>query len=168
MNAEFNWWLLIVGLVVGAGLVWLVIADWSRREEDLSEEERAAESEWIAEALRARGEPIDVAAADEVLALHREYLRQAGLLTDDAEQAGEAVAEPLSWAEPQTWSEPEPGTWSEPEPPARSESERGLWQAHPIAAPDVGNGSLDRGSVRARPIAPRGGAAGMESEPPAS
>ena len=24
VNAEFNWWLLIVGLVVGAGLVWFV------------------------------------------------------------------------------------------------------------------------------------------------
>jgi hypothetical protein len=63
MNAEFNWWLLIVGLVVGAGLVWLVIADWSRREEDLSEDERAVESAWIAEALRERGESIDPDAA---------------------------------------------------------------------------------------------------------
>jgi hypothetical protein len=31
MNAEFNVWLLIVGLVVGAGLVWLVIMDSRRR-----------------------------------------------------------------------------------------------------------------------------------------
>ncbi len=27
MNAEFQWWLLIVGLVVGGGLVYLVLAD---------------------------------------------------------------------------------------------------------------------------------------------
>ena len=40
MNAEFNWWLLIVGLVIGAGLVWLVVADSRRREADLSERER--------------------------------------------------------------------------------------------------------------------------------
>lgn len=32
MNAEFNWWLLIVGLVVGAGLTWLVVGDTRDRE----------------------------------------------------------------------------------------------------------------------------------------
>jgi hypothetical protein len=150
MNAEFNWWLLIVGLVVGAGLVWLVIADWSRREEDLSEDERAAESEWIADALMARGETIDVAAAEEVLALHREYLRQAGWLTaeDGTETANAAPANPTRW--------------SDPEPP--------LWQAHPIADPDARDDEAPsaRTSVRARPVSPRGAPAGMESEPPAS
>ena len=37
VNAEFNWWLLIVGLVIGAGLVWLVLADSRRREVDILE-----------------------------------------------------------------------------------------------------------------------------------
>jgi len=35
VNAEFNVWLLIVGLVVGAGLVWLVIMDTRRREVEI-------------------------------------------------------------------------------------------------------------------------------------
>ena|SRR5438477_8772402 len=158
MNAEFNWWLLIVGLVVGAGLVWLVIADWSRREEDLSEAERAAESEWIADALRARGEPIDVAAADDVLALHREYLRQAGLLTDETD-AGAAVEEPS-----------EPMAWTEPEAPIRSEAEHTLWQAHRVAEPqaDLEDGTSERRSIRAGPISPRSEAANIGSEPPGS
>jgi hypothetical protein len=51
VNAEFNWWLLIVGLVVGAGLVWLVMADSRRREVDVSEAERDGEAQWIAEAM---------------------------------------------------------------------------------------------------------------------
>ena len=37
VNAEFNWWLLIVGLVVGAGLVWFVLMDARRRDEDVDE-----------------------------------------------------------------------------------------------------------------------------------
>jgi hypothetical protein len=36
VNAEFNWWLLIVGLVIGAALVYLVLADSSRRESEVS------------------------------------------------------------------------------------------------------------------------------------
>src|SRR5438128_2518793 len=78
VNAEFNWWLLIVGLVAGAGLVWLVIADWSRRDEDLSEDERQAESAWIAQILLEQGERLDPEDAEHVLALHRAYLRQSG------------------------------------------------------------------------------------------
>jgi len=84
MNAEFNWWLLIVGLVAGAGLVWLVIADWSRREEDVAEDERAVESAWIAQSLRERGTDLDPDAAEQVLALHRDYLRETGALEADA------------------------------------------------------------------------------------
>jgi hypothetical protein len=162
MNAEFNWWLLIVGLVVGAGLVWLVIADWSRREEDLSDDERIAESEWIAEALRARGEPLDVAAAEEVLALHREYLRQAGLMADEDERDPAETAP----TEPPAWSEPEPGLWltqRPAQPDRRGPAETYADDGRPPAQDDR---TAKRRSVRARPMAPRGGAAGMESDPP--
>ena len=31
MVAEFNWWLLIVGVVAGGVLTWLVLADTTRR-----------------------------------------------------------------------------------------------------------------------------------------
>ncbi len=73
MNAEFNWWLLIVGLVIGAGLVWLVLADSSRREVDLEEREMDAESRWIADALADGGQPLDEARVLDVLRLHRAY-----------------------------------------------------------------------------------------------
>jgi hypothetical protein len=78
MNAEFNWWLLIVGVVGGAGLLWLVLGDWSRREEEVAAAERARESEWIAEALREEGRAVDPATAREVLRLHRTWLRETG------------------------------------------------------------------------------------------
>jgi hypothetical protein len=81
VNAEFNWWLLIVGLVVGAGLVWLILADSARREADVTTRERASEARWIAEELRRGDRPIaDADVPDvldlvtEVLELHAAYL----------------------------------------------------------------------------------------------
>ncbi len=74
MNAEFNWWLLIVGLVIGAGLVWLILADGSRREADLAARERASEARWIADELRRAGHRIDDDDVADVLDLHAVYL----------------------------------------------------------------------------------------------
>lgn len=96
MNAEFNWWLLIVGLVVGAALTWLIMADATRREQDLEETERAGEAAWIARVLSERGKPVTEARVGEVLALHRDYL--AAPPPDDR---GEDDAEPLGDA---AWS----------------------------------------------------------------
>jgi hypothetical protein len=181
MNAEFNWWLLIVGLVVGAGLVWLVIADWSRREEDLDVTERQTESAWIAETLRERGESVDAVAAAEILALHREYLRTTA-------PTEEPAYDPIDDLE------------ESDEPPAADEADALTDEAaaadgatapdyaapHPAIAPDVeaDAGSPDvaaaaaspqtdvppsRPSVRSAPLSPRGqSTSGFESEPPAS
>ena len=74
MIAEFNWWLLIVGLVIGAGLVYLVLADASRRDEEIDDGELPAEAAWIAAALEADGVPLAPETAERVLRLHREYL----------------------------------------------------------------------------------------------
>jgi hypothetical protein len=74
VNAEFNWWLLIVGLVVGAGLVYLVLADSSRRDADVLAEEVPREATWIAASMAAEGRAIDPPTAERVLELHRAYL----------------------------------------------------------------------------------------------
>lgn len=72
--AEFQWWLLIVGLVAGGGLVAVVTADGRRREEDIAELERRAETTWIAERLAGSDGDVDALAVDAVLRLHREFL----------------------------------------------------------------------------------------------
>ncbi|MEO5941161.1 MAG: hypothetical protein ABIZ72_09215 [Candidatus Limnocylindrales bacterium] len=77
MNAEFNWWLLIVGLVVGAGLVWLVVADSRRREADVAELERAGEARWIALTMADAGRRVAEADVLDVLRLHAAYLAAA-------------------------------------------------------------------------------------------
>jgi hypothetical protein len=72
MSAEFNWWLLIVGVVAGAALTWLVVADSTRREREVGERELPAEAAWIA---RSVGQPgIDADAAEAILRAHRRYL----------------------------------------------------------------------------------------------
>lgn len=74
MIAGFDWWLLLVGIVGGAGLAWLVIADFSRHDEEMAADERSMEVHWIAEALAATGRTIDDRTIEEVLGLHRAYL----------------------------------------------------------------------------------------------
>ncbi|MFI5225731.1 MAG: hypothetical protein ACHQ3P_03550, partial [Candidatus Limnocylindrales bacterium] len=77
MNVQFDWWLLLVGLVIGAGLTWLVLAEVRRRDDDLSRDERAAEADWIVANLAARGMDADTEAVQEVLRIHRTYLANA-------------------------------------------------------------------------------------------
>ncbi|MEO8273535.1 MAG: hypothetical protein ABI620_05685 [Chloroflexota bacterium] len=72
--AEFQWWLLLVGLVAGGGLVAVVSMDGRRREEDLDVLERRAEAAWIAERLSARDRDLDAQTVASVLRIHREYL----------------------------------------------------------------------------------------------
>ena len=74
MNAEFNWWLLIVGLVVGAGLVWFVLLDSRRREVDVDDRERPREAAWLSAMLADEGHDITPEAAERLLVLHRAYL----------------------------------------------------------------------------------------------
>jgi hypothetical protein len=74
VNAEFNWWLLIVGLVVGAGLVWFVVTDARRREDDIGTEERPREARWLASVLGREGQPVSPEVVERLLVLHRVYL----------------------------------------------------------------------------------------------
>jgi hypothetical protein len=90
VSAEFNWWLLIVGIVVGGALTWLVIADSSRRDIELTGEETDAEAGWIARTL---ADPdLDADAVERVLRAHRRYLGfpAPDVLVDPAELASHA------------------------------------------------------------------------------
>jgi hypothetical protein len=92
VNAEFNWWLLIVGLVVGAGLAWFVLMDTRRRDVDVDERERPREALWLARMLTDEGHPVSPEAADRLLVLHRSYLEAPP--PDEAEPPGPAAPPP--------------------------------------------------------------------------
>ena len=74
MISEFNWWLLLLGLVVGGGLTWLVLAETRRREQDLEEEDLADEAVWLEARLAEEGRPPPADTIERVVQLHREYL----------------------------------------------------------------------------------------------
>ena len=90
MNAEFNWWLLIVGLVLGAALTWLVMSESVRRDIDIAESEQRSEARWIATVASTSGRPLAPEQVEEVLRLHREYL--AAPPPDDPEAAAVATS----------------------------------------------------------------------------
>jgi hypothetical protein len=72
--AEFQWWLLIVGLVAGGGLVAIVLMESTRNDWDMAEDERRAEATWISQWLASEGRTIDGDDAEAVLRAHRDYL----------------------------------------------------------------------------------------------
>ena len=74
MIAEFDWWLLIVGLGAGAAVTWLILVDLGRRDQDLSRRERAEETDWIAGAMADGGRPTSPETIARVLELHAAYL----------------------------------------------------------------------------------------------
>jgi hypothetical protein len=72
--AEFQWWLLIVGLVAGGGIVAAVYMDARRRDVDIEDDELRAEATWIAARLGPGAGGLGPATAEDVLRAHREYL----------------------------------------------------------------------------------------------
>lgn len=114
VEAEFNWWLLIVGLVVGAGLVWLVVLDSRRRESDVTADEMAREALWLSAALEDDGMDVSPATAGRLLELHRAYL--ASPPPDDPDELREvAKRDPGRPTEPFDWPV-EPGDRQDPTP----------------------------------------------------
>jgi hypothetical protein len=73
--ADYVWWFLLVGIVLGGAIVALLSMDFSRREADLEGDEREAEASLIAAQLTATGRAIDPPMVALVLRAHRDYRR---------------------------------------------------------------------------------------------
>jgi hypothetical protein len=93
MNAEFQWWLLLLGLVVGAVLTYLVIGDFRRGDDEADDLDLAREAEWMSSAVEADGGRLDPAAAEDILRLHRAWLAGAA---DDSAASTDAPPGPWS------------------------------------------------------------------------
>jgi len=100
VNAEFNVWLLIVGLVVGAGLAWLVMMDSRRRDAEVDAADVPREAAWLAAVMAEDGYEISPDAAEQLLLLHRAYLGAPppDPIVDDADTASPERVED-AWAE---------------------------------------------------------------------
>src|SRR5690349_8662858 len=78
MNDGYAWWLLLVGLAIGLGLMWLALVRLPRAEDDVDAEEREREADWVSATVEARGGICPQPLAVEVLDLHAEYLVTSG------------------------------------------------------------------------------------------
>ena len=73
--AEFNLWLLIVGIVAGAAVTWLAIGTISRNDDEVAAAERPTEATWIARTIEEHGGRAPTELVEQVLMLHRRYLQ---------------------------------------------------------------------------------------------
>jgi hypothetical protein len=76
MNSEWQWWALILGVLLGAGGYWLVRERLPRQDGDLELDERATEAAWISRQVNAMGGDAPPEVVGLVLELHREYLAE--------------------------------------------------------------------------------------------
>ena len=113
MNAEFNVWLLIVGLVVGAGLAWLVMMDSRRRDVEVDATELPREAAWLSAVMAEDGYEVSPDAAEQLILLHRAYL---GAPPPDPIVENDAVTEPQA-PEPDEERSSDAPTGDDPERP---------------------------------------------------
>jgi hypothetical protein len=73
--AEFNLWLLVLGIAAGAAVTWVVIGTIARNDDEVAAEEQAAEAEWIAGTIDEHGGRAPTELVAQILALHRRYLQ---------------------------------------------------------------------------------------------
>jgi hypothetical protein len=114
MLSEFNWWLLLLGLVVGGGLTWLVLAETRRREQDLEDDELPEEAAWLEARLTEEGRQLPVDTIERIVQLHRAYLATV-LPPDEPEEAWPADEHALEPGKPAE----APNALDPPGPPAR-------------------------------------------------
>jgi hypothetical protein len=72
--AEFQWWLLLVGLVAGGAIVSVVSMESKRERSDLDAREREAMTSWIADRLLRDGVDVDTDRVAAVIAAEQDYL----------------------------------------------------------------------------------------------
>ena len=90
--AEFNLWLLILGIAAGAAVTWLVIGTIARNDDEIASSEAAAEADWIARTIEDHGGRAPIQLVEQILALHRRYLRGGSVAPAPApEDAAEAA-----------------------------------------------------------------------------
>ncbi len=146
VNAEFNWWLLIVGLVVGAGLVWFVVLDSRRRETDVDAGEREREAVWLAAVLADEGWDVPPEATTRLLELHRRYL--------EAPPPDEAAPDEDPDAAPDAAADESPQSPESAAGPAATEASDDVMSATAASAgserPDDDRVGIERGAVDAR------------------
>lgn len=103
MNDEWQWWALILGILLGVGGYWLLRERLPRREEDIDPVERNAEADWISRSVERMGGQAPPEVVTIILDLHREYLAERAPievggadLRESLDPESEPAAEPMT------------------------------------------------------------------------
>ncbi len=153
MNDGFSWWLVVLGIAVGIGLVWLFTVRLPVSESDIDEEETVEEAGWISETIESLGGVAPAPLVQEVLELHKRYLDgdRSTVVPDDGADAvplnaadpaplGVNPAEPpIAGAQPVAYAPPvaevHPATYA---PPPQPPSPAGIPEIPPPPMPQAG------------------------------
>jgi hypothetical protein len=130
--AEFNLWLLVLGIAAGAAVTWVVIGTISRNDDEVAAEEQAAEAEWIAQTIEEHGGRAPTQLVAQILGLHRRYL-----------QGGAVIPVP----QPEPDAEPADGRIADGAAAARAKA--------PAADPAVASGTADESGNEAALVTPK-------------
>jgi hypothetical protein len=162
VNAEFNWWLLIVGLVVGAGLVWFVVMDSRRREVDIDATELPREAAWLSAQLAEDGFDVPPEATARLLLLHRDYL---GAPPPD-EPPDDEDPSPDPEREPESDVATAPGPTAEPtEPPTEGRRSRRGRQRRPTSTGSASSEAPSTSAIETPNVDPAGSDATAGTSP---
>ena len=74
MTEQYIGWALVVGLAIGGALVWFAVGRLPRSSEEVPEDERRHEAEWISRTIGIRGGMAPADLVEEILDLHVDYL----------------------------------------------------------------------------------------------
>lgn len=122
--AEFNVWLLILGVALGAAFTWLIIGTVARSDDDVAAAERPGEARWITRTIEEHGGRAPTDLVEQILLLNRRYLQgRAGSALSEEEletevEEGEVEEGELEGAEPEA---PEQAPLPEPAQPSAIE-----------------------------------------------
>jgi hypothetical protein len=115
--AEFNLWLLILGIAAGAAVTWLVIGTIARNDDEIASSESAAEAGWIARTIEEHGGRAPLQLVEQILSLHRRYLQGGSVMPvpqPDEEPVAPPERERAAGETGGTAAESSPGTESSP------------------------------------------------------
>ena len=76
MNDSYTWWLVVLGIAIGASVTLVITLRLPRREDDVPPAEREAEARWIGATIEEDGGVAPVPLVEEVLDLHADYLER--------------------------------------------------------------------------------------------
>lgn len=134
MNDGFTWWLVVLGIAVGIGVVWLFTVRLPRDEADVGADELVDEAGWISGSIESAGGIAPQNLVHEVLELHRQYLAgEHGLAEPSDDSTSGAEPDTSGALPPAPEVDAPPAYLASPPPPPPPPPDRGMPSDQPAS-----------------------------------